>query len=163
MRACSQPCVYKALQVKQNVPAIPVVFFELDLKDEPPDLIKTWPPPPTIGGPEKLSVLNKAPTVLRAPGGLGDNLKRAGIVWVIRFRIFRAPKSKHNIQGLPRNGLTLNKGRTKHVQGLFTKASAALIGFSCWGIPIRLGACSGDQLSSNFPYFAAQRGASPAL
>ena len=38
-------------------------------------------PPVTIGplGKLKINVLNKDPTVLRAPGGLGDHFKRDGL------------------------------------------------------------------------------------
>ena len=40
----------------------------------------------------------------------------------------RAPKQKHIKQGLPNHGLKLNKRQPEHMkQGLFTKASAALI------------------------------------
>ena len=85
-------------------------------------------PPPTIGGdPEnlKLAVPNKAPTVLRPFGGLGVTLK--GVVW-IRSYISSGPqnqKPNRIKEGLPNNGLKLNKRLPKHIiQGLFTKASA---------------------------------------
>ena len=49
-----------------------------------------------------------------------------GMVWIWSL-IFKAPKSKHILQGLPNNGLKLNKRRPKHVsQGLFTESSATL-------------------------------------
>ena len=42
-------------------------------------------------------------------------------------RLIWVPKSKHVIQGLPNDGLKLNKRRPKHgMQGLFTKVSATL-------------------------------------
>ena len=52
-----------------------------------PSLILAPPAPLTIGPPEKskIDVLNKDPTVRRAPGGLGDYLQRDGLVSVPYF------------------------------------------------------------------------------